>query len=106
MVKVVYGFLCFSDCWLWFFCWCAWRLWLGEVVGCDDMGMKSSTVQQLIQADIAENSARLKRYRKASSLSRMDKYRYRPQMRSWPRDRVLARIMQLNMKKAMNDIGL
>lgn len=68
--------------------------------------MKGSTVQQLLQADIAENSARLKRYRKASSLSRMDKHRYRPVMRSWPRDRVMKRLLQINMKKAMKDIGL
>ena len=68
--------------------------------------MKGSTVQQLLQADIAENSARLKRYRKASSLSRMDKYRYRPRMKSWPCDRVMKRLLQINMKKAMKDIGL
>lgn len=68
--------------------------------------MKFSTAQELLQADIAENSARLKRYRRSSSLSRMDKHRYRPFPKKYPRDKVLRKLLQINMQKAMKDIGL
>lgn len=67
---------------------------------------KASTVQELLQADIAEAAARTNRFRSQSSLPRIDKLRYRPNGIKWRRDRVMRHILQLNMKKAMKDIGL
>lgn len=70
------------------------------------MGIKSTTIQKLLQADIAESAARYKRYYQSSSMHWLDKFHYRQKMKSSPRDRVMKRLLQINMKKAMKDIEL
>lgn len=65
---------------------------------------KSSTYQELLQHDIRQWQALIWRYRKQSSLSRMEKYKHRPQPKKYHRDRVMRRIMKIQMELALRSI--
>ncbi|EDT0686927.1 hypothetical protein B5I46_004750 [Salmonella enterica subsp. enterica serovar Kokomlemle] len=61
-----------------------------------------STLSQLINADLEESDARHYRYWKASRLPIRERYKRRPKPKSRPRDRVLKRLMQINMSQFTN----
>jgi len=63
-----------------------------------------STLAQLINADLEESGSRFHRYWKASRLPNRERYKRRPKPRSSPRDRVLKRLMGINMSKFTNFI--
>ncbi|WP_456303139.1 DUF7301 family protein [Xenorhabdus szentirmaii] len=56
------------------------------------------TANQLLRHDLLEANIRRKRYWKVSSLPRVEKYDNRPRERKSPRDRVLYRLLDLDMK--------
>ncbi|MCK1966850.1 hypothetical protein MT962_000636 [Franconibacter sp. IITDAS19] len=60
-----------------------------------------STTADLIAADLKESSVRGKRYRQSSSLSQHEKYEHRPKPRPYRRDRVLRKLMNINMQAAV-----
>ncbi|ECL1456419.1 hypothetical protein FPM78_22955 [Salmonella enterica] len=61
-----------------------------------------STLAQLINADLEESGARHYRYWKASRLPIRERYKRRPKPKNRPRDRVLKRLMQINMSQFTN----
>ncbi|AAL15503.1 hypothetical protein FZS32_07615 [Salmonella enterica] len=61
-----------------------------------------STLAQLINADLEESGARHYRYWKASGLPTRERYKRRPKPKSSQRDRVLKRLMQINMSQFTN----
>ncbi|MFZ4167637.1 DUF7301 family protein [Enterobacter ludwigii] len=61
-----------------------------------------STLAQLINADLEESGVRLYRYWKASSLPTRERYKRRPKPKRSPRDRVLKRLMGINMSQFTN----
>lgn len=67
-----------------------------------------TTVSDLINADLKEYGARRQRYFESSSLSFLEKIKNKPQFRKYPRDRILHRLLRLNMnfftKTIANDI--
>jgi len=65
---------------------------------------KSSTYQELLQRDIRQWQSLIWRYRKQSSLSRMEKSKHRPQPKKYPRDRVMRRIMKLHVEMILKSI--
>jgi len=65
---------------------------------------KSSTYQELLKRDIRQWQSLIWRYRKQSSLSRMEKSKNRPQPKKYPRDRVMRRIMKLQMELVLKSM--
>ncbi|EDW8799688.1 hypothetical protein A5606_003147 [Salmonella enterica subsp. enterica serovar Oakland] len=61
-----------------------------------------STLAQLINADLEESGSRHYRYWKASRLPTRERYKRRPKPKSSQRDRVLKRLMQINMSQFTN----
>ncbi|HAE6203120.1 TPA_asm: hypothetical protein G4I96_000632 [Salmonella enterica subsp. diarizonae serovar 50:l,v:z35] len=61
-----------------------------------------STLAQLINADLEESGARHYRYWKASRLPIRERYKHRPKPKRIPRDRVLKRLMGINMSRFAN----
>lgn len=60
-----------------------------------------STTAELIAADLKEHSARRQRYWQSSSLSTREKIKHRCKLKSYRRDRVLFKLMDINMKAAV-----
>lgn len=64
-----------------------------------------STVEELLSSDIMESSVRHKRYWQSSSLPVLERHYNKPKPRKHPRDRVLKRIIGLNMKAVIDGLG-
>jgi len=65
-----------------------------------------STTAELIAADLKEYSARRQRYWQSSSLSTREKIKHRCKLKSYRRDRVLFKLMDINMKAAVSMAGI
>lgn len=65
-----------------------------------------STTAELIAADLKEYSARRQRYWQSSSLSTREKIKQRCKLKSYRRDRVLFKLMDINMKAAVSMAGI
>ena len=64
-----------------------------------------STVEELLSADIKESSVRYKRYWRSSTLPVLERHYNKPRPSKHPRDRVLKRIISLNMKSVIDGLG-
>lgn len=64
-----------------------------------------TTVADLINAGLKEYAARRQRYFESSSLSFREKLKHKPAMRKYPRDKVLYRLMRLNVGFVIDGIG-
>lgn len=64
-----------------------------------------TTAQELIHGDIMQSGRELKRYYKATNLPFSEGYENRPDPCHYRRDRVLHRIMQLEMERALYLLG-
>ncbi|APJ59105.1 DUF7301 family protein [Escherichia coli] len=56
-----------------------------------------STLADLIHADMSEDGARRNRYWKSSSLPACERFNHRPKPKRSRRDKVLKKLMQINM---------
>ncbi len=65
-----------------------------------------STTAELIASDFKEHSARRQRYWQSSSLSTLEKIKYRWKSKPYRRDRVLFKLMDINMKAAISMAGI
>lgn len=63
-----------------------------------------TTANHIFNADIMEYGYRHRRYWKASSLPVRERIKNKPKTRKYPRDRVLKRIIQTEMKMALNEL--
>lgn len=63
-----------------------------------------TTANHIFNADIMEYGFRHRRYWKASSLPVRERIKNKPKTRKYPRDRVLKRIMQTEIKMALNGL--
>ncbi|MGA6304010.1 DUF7301 family protein [Enterobacter ludwigii] len=57
-----------------------------------------TTANQLLQADMAEANQIHKRYWESSSLPQLERFTNRPSQRKYPRDRVLYRLLQIDLE--------
>lgn len=64
-----------------------------------------STAEQILSADIKESSARHVRYWMASSLPPIERHREKPKPKSYRRDRVMRRIIRLNMRTLIDALN-
>ncbi|WP_447868040.1 DUF7301 family protein [Rahnella bonaserana] len=64
-----------------------------------------STTRQLINSDLNENASRNRNYFRSSSLSYFLRHKHMPVKKPYRRDRVLIRIMQMDMEKTVREIG-
>lgn len=64
-----------------------------------------TTAQDLIRIDIIESSNQINKYSRASSLPPIEKRKNKPEVCHYRRDRVLHRIMQLEMERALYLLG-
>lgn len=60
-----------------------------------------STTADLIAADLKERSVRNQNYWQSSSLSLREKIKNRPSPPAWRRDKVLRKLMNINMQAAV-----
>jgi len=64
-----------------------------------------STAAQLLSSDLTEGYHRRLRFRRASSLPNIEKMKLQPAGKPYRRDRVLRRIIQMNLDAAVARIG-
>lgn len=64
-----------------------------------------TTASELISRDLLEWGNLQKRYWNASSLPRVERFKHNPKRKQYRRDRVLIRILQLNIDATRNRIA-